>query len=216
MAAICIRRTAQMPPQHLLMRQDPDALAVRHINQAACIVRQNTRDSAEGLNRPRMRRIAYVEHAEPTPRHYRRRECLLRLERRESPMAELLGFSAIASPELTRVNFCPQHVTDYFRFCRLAYIDNRENLPGQAAANTNTASCQLAAGTFVAAMRRTGTYGRSLSRLCKTDRNHQGMRKRESPEIARSAPEIAPATLVVRLAVRLILVIVILLFVIIF
>jgi hypothetical protein len=58
-----IRRTALVSPQHSLVREDPDALAVRHIDQAPCIICQNTRDSSEGLNCPRMRRIAYIEHA---------------------------------------------------------------------------------------------------------------------------------------------------------
>ena len=52
-----------MPPQHLFVGDDPDAVAIRHIKQAACIFTHHTRDAIEGLQRMRMNWIAYIQHA---------------------------------------------------------------------------------------------------------------------------------------------------------
>jgi hypothetical protein len=52
-----------MPPQHWFVGDDPDAVAIRHIKQAACVVTHHTRDAIEGLKRTRMNWIAYIQHA---------------------------------------------------------------------------------------------------------------------------------------------------------
>ena len=52
-----------MPPQHWFVGNDPDAVAIRHIEQAACIVAHHTRNAIEGLKHTGMNRIAYIQQS---------------------------------------------------------------------------------------------------------------------------------------------------------